>query len=159
MFVFLMIRRPPRSTRTDTLLPYTTLFRSIYLPSQDVRRQTEAMTEKQVMADRQTKALADQAKRMQAAQLAYDDCVNFAELSYKQRWTQSCQALSKADQAAYEDCADDWFATESGCRAKHPVRPARDCALPAQMAQQIAGAREQRKAECLAKLQAVTGNG
>src|SRR3546814_14630537 len=24
-----MIRRPPRSTRTDTLLPYTTLFRSI----------------------------------------------------------------------------------------------------------------------------------
>src|SRR3546814_15652730 len=31
MFVdvfFLMIRRPPRSTRTDTLFPYTTLFRS-----------------------------------------------------------------------------------------------------------------------------------
>src|SRR3546814_4030678 len=25
---FLMIRRPPRSTRTDTLFPYTTLFRS-----------------------------------------------------------------------------------------------------------------------------------
>src|SRR3546814_2737866 len=27
-FFFLMIRRPPRSTRTDTLVPYTTLFRS-----------------------------------------------------------------------------------------------------------------------------------
>src|SRR3546814_11701664 len=27
-FVFLIIRRPPRSTRTDTLFPYTTLFRS-----------------------------------------------------------------------------------------------------------------------------------
>src|SRR3546814_12126396 len=26
---FLMIRRPPRSTRTDTHYPYTTLFRSI----------------------------------------------------------------------------------------------------------------------------------
>src|SRR3546814_10612268 len=26
-FFFLMIRRPPRSTRTDTLFPYTTLFR------------------------------------------------------------------------------------------------------------------------------------
>src|SRR3546814_8321806 len=25
-----MIRRPPRSTRTDTLFPYTTLFRSPY---------------------------------------------------------------------------------------------------------------------------------
>src|SRR3546814_6614319 len=28
-----MIRRPPRSTRTDTLLPYTTLFRSILIDS------------------------------------------------------------------------------------------------------------------------------
>src|SRR3546814_2824937 len=28
VFFFLMIRRPPRSTRTDTLFPYTTLFRS-----------------------------------------------------------------------------------------------------------------------------------
>src|SRR3546814_16041190 len=28
MFFFLLIRRPPRSTRTDTLCPYTTLFRS-----------------------------------------------------------------------------------------------------------------------------------
>src|SRR3546814_4684050 len=31
MFLFfLMIRRPPRSTRTDTLFPYTTLFRSVF---------------------------------------------------------------------------------------------------------------------------------
>src|SRR3546814_7540767 len=29
---FLMIRRPPRSTRTDTLFPYTTLFRSCARP-------------------------------------------------------------------------------------------------------------------------------
>src|SRR3546814_4362721 len=28
MCFFLIIRRPPRSTRTDTLFPYTTLFRS-----------------------------------------------------------------------------------------------------------------------------------
>src|SRR3546814_12725406 len=28
MFCFVLIRRPPRSTRTDTLFPYTTLFRS-----------------------------------------------------------------------------------------------------------------------------------
>src|SRR3546814_13760439 len=28
LFFFLMKRRPPRSTRTDTLFPYTTLFRS-----------------------------------------------------------------------------------------------------------------------------------
>src|SRR3546814_5029709 len=32
LFFFLMIRRPPRSTRTDTLFPYTTLFRSALTP-------------------------------------------------------------------------------------------------------------------------------
>src|SRR3546814_17757198 len=32
VFFFLMIRRPPRSTRTDTLFPYTTLFRSPRIP-------------------------------------------------------------------------------------------------------------------------------
>src|SRR3546814_5976704 len=34
-----MIRRPPRSTRTDTLFPYTTLFRSVfgYSPDETVR--------------------------------------------------------------------------------------------------------------------------
>src|SRR3546814_12967740 len=31
-FFLLMIRRPPRSTRTDTLFPYTTLFRAHFLP-------------------------------------------------------------------------------------------------------------------------------
>src|SRR3546814_18704235 len=32
VFFFLMIRRPPISTRTDTLFPYTTLFRSAWSP-------------------------------------------------------------------------------------------------------------------------------
>src|SRR3546814_14656571 len=30
LFIVFKIRRPPRSTRTDTLFPYTTLFRSVY---------------------------------------------------------------------------------------------------------------------------------
>src|SRR3546814_15571644 len=34
-FFFLMIRRPPGSTRTDTLFPYTTLFRSVVVPVRD----------------------------------------------------------------------------------------------------------------------------
>src|SRR3546814_8684626 len=50
-----MIRRPPRSTRTDTLFPYTTLFRSFtgaLLPpgadtvivQEDVARESDALT-------------------------------------------------------------------------------------------------------------------
>src|SRR3546814_4784016 len=42
-FFFLMIRRPPRATRTDTLFPYTTLFRSqhvgrLHFPALDARK-------------------------------------------------------------------------------------------------------------------------
>src|SRR3546814_15887697 len=40
-----MIRRPPRSTRTDTLFPYTTLFRSGELPTPE-----EAATEERIHA-------------------------------------------------------------------------------------------------------------
>src|SRR3546814_19898922 len=39
VFFFLMIRRPPRSTRTDTLFPYTTLFRSQPTPASGNSRQ------------------------------------------------------------------------------------------------------------------------
>src|SRR3546814_10849840 len=35
LVVFLMIRRPPRSTLTDTLFPYTTLFRSLRNPERE----------------------------------------------------------------------------------------------------------------------------
>src|SRR3546814_8549304 len=42
---FLIIRRPPRSTRTDTLFPYTTLFRSPHIPRQWRRRLQPAHSE------------------------------------------------------------------------------------------------------------------
>src|SRR3546814_1322674 len=38
LFFFLMIRRPPRSTRMDTLFPYTTLVRSVVEQLPAVRR-------------------------------------------------------------------------------------------------------------------------
>src|SRR3546814_12313499 len=40
---FLMIRRPPRSTRTDTLFPYTTLFRSSAFEPDGGRRGREML--------------------------------------------------------------------------------------------------------------------
>src|SRR3546814_3353482 len=63
-FFFLMIRRPPRSTRTDTLFPYTTLFRS--------------MREEISRLERRTRDLAAEIKRMRrerkvlAAQLSHE---------------------------------------------------------------------------------------
>src|SRR3546814_20430641 len=37
LIFFLSLRRPPRSTRTDTLFPYTTLFRSPPYPPSNTR--------------------------------------------------------------------------------------------------------------------------
>src|SRR3546814_16330798 len=46
-FLFLMIRRPPRSTRTDTLFPYTTLFRSQCIKERvDIRRDMQTQMPK-----------------------------------------------------------------------------------------------------------------
>src|SRR3546814_5811787 len=42
LFFFLMIRRPPRSTRTDTLFPYTTLFRSLHVGRSPSRARHQA---------------------------------------------------------------------------------------------------------------------
>src|SRR3546814_19954245 len=41
-----MIRRPPRSTRTDTLFPYTTLFRSgpLYTPFETIIAESDVIT-------------------------------------------------------------------------------------------------------------------
>src|SRR3546814_15058438 len=48
LFFFLMIRRPPRSTRTDTLFPYTTLFRSANDRVLQMRLQRHALTEQAI---------------------------------------------------------------------------------------------------------------
>src|SRR3546814_5720031 len=47
-----MIRRPPRSTRTDTLFPYTTLFRSQHQPGSRARDRAPASPTRHGGADR-----------------------------------------------------------------------------------------------------------
>src|SRR3546814_3759419 len=57
-FVFLMIRRPPRSTRTVTLFPYTTLFRSAIGPGACARARHRVDTVVAVIGDRDRVAAA-----------------------------------------------------------------------------------------------------
>src|SRR3546814_15643012 len=57
-----MIRRPPRHTRTDTLFPYTTLFRAVGAPCTSIEDRLAADAE----AARQEHAAADAAKRDRA---------------------------------------------------------------------------------------------
>src|SRR3546814_15906507 len=52
LFLFLIIRRPPRSTRTDTLFPYTTLFRPSRRLGED-RAVDLTLSNKQVVGPRE----------------------------------------------------------------------------------------------------------
>src|SRR3546814_7928877 len=70
LVLFLMIRRPPRSTRTDTLFPYTTLFRSVlsgrvkeYRPHQALTRNS-ADTEIRIRAFAQPRFCATPLPRL-----------------------------------------------------------------------------------------------
>src|SRR3546814_299090 len=60
-----MIRRPPRSTRTDTLFPYTTLFRSVYC-------QTAQELSQRVRLEGQTRFLCADALHLPFAAAAFD---------------------------------------------------------------------------------------
>src|SRR3546814_5232171 len=51
-----MIRRPPRSTRTDTLFPYATLFRSWHIPVSRCLREQDARISGCMSSSMRTKA-------------------------------------------------------------------------------------------------------
>ncbi len=130
----------------------------IYLPSQDIHRQTQAMEHRQAQVRQETDALAEQAKRAKAAQNAFEDCVSTAQLTYKNHWAAACRAQHAADVAAYDDCADDFFSTQAGCQRKHPIRPERDCALTTQMAERLVAERREARQQCTATFQAAQQN-
>src|SRR3546814_13863593 len=63
-FFFLMIRRPPRSTRTDTLFPYTTLFRSKDIPPGEYRPPRKSAAQLRWISLLQYRSTASQKQRM-----------------------------------------------------------------------------------------------
>src|SRR3546814_14223989 len=95
-----MIRRPPRSTRTDTLFPYTTLFRSDrYLSSEaEIEAALSTMMESRDMLFRDNVAIS--AHRASSRPLlaglaeAIGMCANLDE-----RFEKLCSQLDKSDPA------------------------------------------------------------
>src|SRR3546814_11246921 len=64
---FLMIRRPPRSTRTDTLLPYTTLFRSVGQPGRGLNAMFTMMNAERLFVGIQGLGIAEAANQKAVA--------------------------------------------------------------------------------------------
>src|SRR3546814_11568222 len=89
-FFFLMIRRPPRSTRTDTLFPYTTLFRSAELKLAGMRHAYDEV-------------IADALKRQHPVQHVVGDLLK-AEVAEKHRseeHTSELQSLMRISYAVF----------------------------------------------------------
>src|SRR3546814_3185568 len=74
-----MIRRPPRSTRTDTLFPYTTLFRSEFeyilgYPIFFSQRDNRVISTSDLARDRDRTGLRGRASCDEGSHLLWDDC-------------------------------------------------------------------------------------
>src|SRR3546814_5565821 len=88
-----MIRRPPRSTRTDTLFPYTTLFRSVDGLDAPARRQ-------QRMA-RQGIALADVAESQQGSIRCHGAAAMSSRRARSEEHTSELQSLMRTSYAVF----------------------------------------------------------
>src|SRR3546814_4192227 len=72
LFFFLMIRRPPRSTRTDTLFPYTTLFRSSNSMTEKVAHRPPRRVDLRLAAHRLGKAAGIEPGAVRPGQMSRD---------------------------------------------------------------------------------------
>src|SRR3546814_13127169 len=77
-----MIRRPPRSTRTDTLFPYTTLFRSGTAHDR-VRQPQIVVPRKLAEVGSCARTVHRDAGKVAARILDRDDARNFCELAHR----------------------------------------------------------------------------
>src|SRR3546814_9866191 len=92
-----MIRRPPRSTRTDTLFPYTTLFRSdVEVPDRGARRGRQPVRADDIASSCRT--LIEAARKVALQGFAKPVCAVihgiFAEDSYERLATLSSRIVS-----------------------------------------------------------------
>src|SRR3546814_3938909 len=107
-FCFLVILRPPRSTRTDTLLPYTTLFRSPFAEQPCWRDRAESI--EPGAKDAKDAAAADRALKLIESVKAIVDHINhrlaalfarFLKLPRSEEHTSELQSLMRISYAVF----------------------------------------------------------
>src|SRR3546814_9899867 len=97
-----MIRRPPRSTRTDTLFPYTTLFRSV---GADRRLRAHGDAADDLGARPQEAAVADHRRAAAAAavHIAEHDAVGDVDIAAEHRVAVKIEAAETVEEQAGSD--------------------------------------------------------
>src|SRR3546814_9192443 len=90
-----MIRRPPRSTRTDTLFPYTTLFRSKKV------RPSQRITIAAMLASTTPSLIADSSPCRTAAPSAFTGGLSDTMTSRSEEHTSELQSLMRISYAVF----------------------------------------------------------
>src|SRR3546814_6872089 len=100
---FLMRRRPPRSTRTVTLFPDTTLFRSRLMDYQDVRYAALYLDRLEAVAalDAEPFELTAETARYLALWMSYEDTVRVAHTERSEEQTSELQSLMRISYAVF----------------------------------------------------------
>src|SRR3546814_8725175 len=102
-----MIRRPPRSTRTDTLFPYTTLFRSLRYAVERNQRATRRIAaepaQRHALARRMCAAAVGAAELDDACFVAERSEEHTSELQSLMRISYAVFCLTKKKQAAHTE--------------------------------------------------------
>src|SRR3546814_5508588 len=98
ILIFLMIRRPPRSTRTDTLFPYTTLFRSLHpnLAAMTLDPRIAAVTDRIRARSRRSRAAY-----LAGIEAAHQQGPNRSRLSRSEEHTSELQSLMRISYAVF----------------------------------------------------------
>src|SRR3546814_10116067 len=105
--ILLMIRRPPRSTRTDTLFPYTTLFRSACYrdPATAYRSVLPRADADAASADRQRAVSPDRRSvnvRVSGCALAANRCLSRLQAVAAPRVRSACHASGRSEEHTSE---------------------------------------------------------
>src|SRR3546814_9481885 len=97
---FLMIRRPPRSTRTDTLFPYTTLFRSRRVGAGIMPDQEDRLRLFEIVEDHRALADADR-MRQPAARRFVAHVRTVGKIVRSEEHTSELQSLMRISYAVF----------------------------------------------------------
>src|SRR3546814_10460227 len=101
-----MIRRPPNSTRTDTLFPYTTLFRSQESLGREVRHDAFRQSERDRRRSRALSGRSDQAwrrydRRRRLHLRLHGQCESHAASARSEEHTSELQSLMRISYAVF----------------------------------------------------------
>lgn len=133
----------------------------VFLPAQAIRETVGSETRQQTDASEDAARLERErlaeTRRREEARARYQACVGTAMSTYQQRWASACRAQHARQEAAFADCADDFFSTREGCARQFPVEPERGCALPLSVSNRLTSDRDAARSQCLGEMQGGLG--